>query len=269
MKANLRPLSSILIGLALLPFAVNASGTTLLDQPRMPGSTSERLRENLPHQAAWFSTGSVHTVESAAGSLFMRPGHALIAHFTPGNRPAHLAVGESLKAVFEFSVEMNQAISGSPIRIALLNSGGQRVTGDGFGNRNPLFTSYQGYGAFLSHGDTRAMTLRKRAEDDRLIMTEVAFPGMSPARPGYGTGGVFHPATTYTGTLELIRTEENKIEFSAEITGGDLVSFRHISWDLTDPVTSFDTFVFFGSGSHLDSLQLRSVQIRHYSEVRR
>lgn len=118
--------------------------------------------------------------------------------------------GEILQATYQFRV-INPQNDNTTFRVALLNSGGSRVSDDSVGISNSTFSAYTGYAAFLNPvtDATDTHSIRQRVnENNGLLHVGGAFTpalsiGEDPLNLVEGTlyTGIFSVGTTGTGLL--------------------------------------------------------------------
>jgi hypothetical protein len=253
---------SLLVLQLLCTYSVQAD--TLIDQNPMTEMKWDRLMQNLPGRAAWFSSGSIYTVEESNGALNVRAGTSLIAHFTK-TEPLELAIGDTLKLSVVFETEMLVTQSGSPLRFAILNSGGKRVVDDQRGSNNDMYLNYSGYAAFLRHGDTRAMVLRKRdaGKTNILINSERAYSSLVNPTASFNTGGTIINDLPYELIMTLTRKSESEISVSASVSGTGLDNYSHTTVDSGSPESAFDTIVIWSSETHTNGIAIKNVSLEH------
>lgn len=223
------------LGLFLAPST--ASSATLLDESFVVG---QRLTQNLPTTAAWYSSSSTG-VGDASGALVSSSNRHTLAYFTASGAPQTLELGHELSVSFTFSLTTPVTSTGT-LRFALLNSGGNRVSADNTGFNNAAFTNYTGYGTFLNLGSASAGAVSKRnVAADQLINGNNAWTSLGS---GLGTGATFTAAQNYTANFTLARTEAG-VTVSISVNG--LTGYSYSLTDTESPFTAFDTFVVFGA----------------------
>jgi PEP-CTERM putative exosortase interaction domain len=224
-----------------LAFASSASAVTLLDETFAP---DQRLVQNLPTTAAWYMS-SASNVSDSTGALVSASNRHAVAYFTDAGSPLTLDIGDKLEVSFTFSVIPPAEGTSTILRLGLLNSGGNRVTGDNSNFENAIFDNYVGYGTFLNHATASAGSIRERngGISGKLINGADAW---TTTANNVGTGAAFVANQSYSASLTLSRSVSG-VTISFSVAGLPGYSFSHTDGDT--PFTTFDTFVFFGSPS--------------------
>lgn len=220
-------------------------------------SGGERLVQNLPLSVAWYASES-DGVRCNATGLTAKGNRHLVAYFAAPEKFVNLEAGDSLTAEITFAVKATVNSVGT-LRIALLNSAGQRLSQDDAGPASPLFSGYTGYGVFLNLNWKSALSLVRRSAgaSEKLISSNDAYATTLLKQTGRGAELVSE--TLYTAILTLTRTARGvEISFA-------LPSFEGYSTSVTDsthPVTSFDTIVLYGAKSGMSGYTIKSVTIK-------
>jgi hypothetical protein len=236
------------------------SGTLLLNETFVAG---ERLTENLPDTAAWYTAYASTAISDSTGDLVSSENRHIFAYFTESGSPQSLEVGESLTADMVFSLDTPAASTGG-FRIGLFNSGGTRVATDNAGFSNDGFIDYTGYASFLNLQAASAMRLKQRTAGigGKLINSDDSFTDLTGSM---GTGTNFVSGQSYRLLLSVERIESGMV-ISAAIDGVDgyAATVTNTSAKIE---TAFDTLVVFGSSTALDGFTLTSVTISASSQA--
>lgn len=235
--------------------ATSANASTLLTETFVAG---QRLTQNLPTTAAWYSSSGTG-VSDASGALVSSSNRHTLGYFTASGSPQTLEIGHALRVDFTFSLTAPVNSTGT-LRIALLDSGANRVSADNTGFNNAAFENYTGYGAFLNLGAATAGSISERsAAAEQLINGNNAWNSLAS---GLGTGATFAEGQNYSGNLTLSRTASG-VTISVSVSG--LPGYSYSYTDTDSPFTAFDTFVIFGA-TNTGGYTLDDVVI-HYAPI--
>lgn len=217
--------------------------------------SGERLTQNLPNTAAWYSSYSSGYSDST-GDLVSLANRHLLTYFTGSGSPQQLGVGDSLTVSFTFSLQtpVSTAAYGA-IGFGLFNSGGSRISADNHGTSNTAFTDYSGYASFMNINASSAMKLAERnISGVKLINSYDSY-----TRTGsLGSGTDFINNQDYTMVFDLTRTADG-MEVSAALSG--VTGFSGLNTYTTGIETAFDTFAIYVPSAYADGYTLKSVDI--------
>ncbi|AHF90637.1 hypothetical protein OPIT5_10960 [Opitutaceae bacterium TAV5] len=243
-----------LVALAALAPAPASLAALILDET----FETARTTSNLPATSAWYSSRSSSSVSYENSSLTLNTGsnstHLLTCFTDSGS--VTLGVGETLTVAFTFSIA-GVTDSAGGLRVAILNSGGSRISADGLGAGNATFNAYTGYAALLNPGATvdGPVSIRKRDKTNEVLLTGLT------AYTNFGSGGsadaVIASGQTYTGTFIITRSSDTATGISFSIAGTSL----NYSYTDSSGLFSFDTLAIAGMSNAFTSLTLYDVTI--------
>ena len=217
-------------------------------------SDGERLTQNLPGSAHWYSGGLSGNVSAGSDALVFTgdsggstPGSIHgggLAYFTAAGSPVSLSIGQSMTLSFDYSYgQVDQ--TDWHFGFGLYNSGGSRVTTDNTSFNNAVFNAYTGYEAAGIFGtDPSGLGRYKIAErnltaNNLLSTTAYTILGSNVKQIGGASAG-----TTYTASLTLTYADATDMVLSSVIAGQTLVRTNTIGL-----VKSFDTVGIFAPGT--------------------
>lgn len=220
--------------------ALSASASVLLDDDF---SSGVRNVQDLPSQSAWFNSGSGGgTVVTDEELVFAATSRYNTTYFTDSGAQS-LAVGDSLSFTYTVTTASGGVSGNNLLRIALLNSGGQRLTADNQGKVNTAFGGYVGY-AFWT--DPYSALAGKSSIQERNAGISDDLFATTPTNPW--TGLSTQPGTNlsadipYNGSLTITRTATGVNIVS--VLNGVTVSVS----DESSAFTAFDTISINGTG---------------------
>lgn len=247
---HLRSLASVFVAsLAIFLAATTASADVLLTD-----TLSRAARTSAPTAtgAQWFSIGPGLTVTYAPNDLKLTHasgnGGQLLGHVTTAATPVNLAVGESLKATFTFSLVggLGATTGDTAIRVGLFNTGAQRITADiTTASSSGLFTNYTGYAAMFSP-TTAGSSIRRRIPAAGTNQTNLigTANNVYSAPLASGSSQTLQSNVDYTGVLTASRSATG-IEFKLALAGGSLSSYELAYTDTSaSAVLTFDAIAF-------------------------
>ena len=253
MKTKTRPVSTILVGLLVLPLH-SGSATVLVNDTWQDGNrtnqeagTDADLDGDI--ESAWF--GTTGTLASSTGKLAGSVGtgsSSWTTYFAAEGSEVALALGETLTVTWNFSLTGTNATNASQgFRLALVNTpAAARLAADG----NPGSAAYGGYGMFMNMGQTIDHTnpfqLMERA-DAATASALLSASGSWASRDDQETTGTIGYAddVSYSFLMTIARTGTSELTINASMSGGSLggdgmmmASFI----DTTPNSLAFDTF---------------------------
>lgn len=198
-----------------------------------------RTSQSLPGSAAWYTSavGSTLAVSSQALVFPGDPASAqhIVTYYTTAGAQS-LGVGDTFTASFNFTPSgVANAVSGW--RIALLDSGGSRVTADNLTTGNAAYNAWTGYALFVNPGGTSAQFYKRSGTGTTLLASTTAYAALgAPA-----TGVPFAAGKTYTCIITITRTAAG-VDLAASFSGGAIASYNVTVSDNATPFTTFDAF---------------------------
>jgi len=217
-------------------------------------SDGDRLTQNLPNSARWYSGGASNNVSAASGALVFTgdsggssPGSIHgggLAYFTAAGKPISLAVGQSLTLSFNYS--SSQSDSGDwDFGFGLYNSGGLRIAADNSGFNNSIFNKYTGYEAAGILGPDisglgRYKIASRTLSGNNLLASSfyTIFGGNVKQIAGTNAG------QTYAASLTLSAINATNLVLTSVIAGQTLTRTN-----VSGVVTNFDTVGIFAPGA--------------------
>lgn len=255
-------------------FAFLLSATSAFADVLLTDTMAHATRTAAPDAAGaqWFTIGPGMFVTYAPNELKSThasgTGGQLLGYLTSAASPVNLAVGETMKATFTFSLVggFGTATGGTDFRVGLFHTGAQRIAADITTlSSSGTFTNYTGYAAMLSPRTTNGISIRKRiaaagTNQTNLIGTAT---NVYSAALASGPSQVMQSNADYTGVLQVERTAGG-LEFSIRLSGPGLNAYQLAYTDTTTPVVTFDAIAFGWSSNVVQAgggLVVRTLQV--------
>ncbi len=221
-------------------------------------SDNERLTQDLPDSSTWYSSGSSDSLSASTGDLVSTSSCHSLTYFTPSGCSHELdEVGDSITASFTVSMKNPTDGQWGGMYLGMFDSEGTRVAADSHSTDNSAFGSdrYQGYGAWLIFGQSKAMKLMDRNQGSTsLLNTGSAFTMTGTM----GTGATIESNVDYAATLSFTRTANGvSVYFALD----DVAGYEGTWTDTNDVATAFDTFAVYSSSSSSDSYTIKELTI--------
>jgi hypothetical protein len=234
---------------------------------------NQRLTQDWPATSTWYVSGlgSGSVEDSTAGALRIAGASntwTTLTYFTGSASPATLGVGDSLKLTLSFEVQKQATSGDNTLRIALLNSGGKRLSADATASQIATFSAYTGYYVnvrpTLPDDSSATFGLSKRTGTSNYLLTS-AYTTV-PASSGGGTtassSNSLKPDTLYSFEVTYTRTSANALNVSVAMSGAGLDNYTYAFNDTSSPFTAFDTFAIGSTnGTTFNSVTLHSLGI--------
>ncbi len=254
MKSKDLPTSTILFGLAVIPFQLNHAAILVNDTWQDGDRTTQEAGTDADLdgdiESAWF--GTVGTLAASPGKLTGTVGAGSSSWTTyltaEGSEATLVNPGDTLTVSWTFTLTGTNATNASQsFRLALVNTpGASRLAADG----NPSSSTYGGYGMFMNMGQTlghaNPFQLMERTDpltSSALLSASGSWTGLddqeSTGTPGYAD------ATSYTFLMSLSLTALSELSINATMSGGSLGGDGVLQASYLDPTPnslSFDTF---------------------------
>lgn len=236
-------------------FAGVSNAGVLLSESFISG---ERLTQNLPNTAAWYSAYASSGISDSSGDLVSLNNRHTLAYFTDPGAAQELAVGDTLTVDFSFSLD-TPALSHTGFRVGLFDSGGDRISADNGGSSAEVFSNYTGYASFFNLQASSAMRVEERNSglSSKLIHAGDSFTDHTGSQ---GAGTTFVSGQVYAGTLILQRLSSG-VRIQCSVDGEADYGVEYI--DSTDLKTAFDTFVIYASSSAVVGYTLTAVDVTY------
>lgn len=230
------------LSLAALPLSALGQVTAILDESFVAG---QRLTQDLPDTSAWYGRGGTLTEISGGISLDSSEGSAFLITYFTDSGAFNIGIGSSLEVTYQFRLDTAPNV-GTGLRVAVFDSGGSRVEGDGSSASDSRLANYTGYGMFANPGSTNNYSIRERIGSNNNLMF---VGGTSPNLVWTtGTSGTVNndiaalaAGVTYTGVFTVARTDADAGTITHTITGPDVDSSVSVAIN-SGLLTSFDTF---------------------------
>lgn len=220
----------------------------------------------------WYSAGSAGVAQEEGAIRFATnentAGTGGIQHVLTYIEPVSLSnIGDSINVSLSFSAgSVGSVTTGHILGFAFYDSGGSRISANGLGQNNTLFSGYRGYrAATRTLADSgRPFEFRARSAGNNALGNTGTAHATSFGTSGPSTSVKFLADTLYHVDYGLTRTADG-LDITFEITGGSLASYVG-SWSVasTDSAfyTTFDTFaISLGSANVFSSLTISDVSI--------
>jgi hypothetical protein len=260
----MKKLSITLVLSMVLPLFAGAYSTIVNDD----FSSGVRNVQSLPNQMAWYkdnSSGTSLTVSDGAMTQTAGTSAGMsLAHFgtnATGTIPVNLAVGDQLTVAFSFTFDGTSFgtswNSGTALRVGLFDSGGSRISEDGFSGSSSAFSGYDGYMLAMGSSGTR---LYDRTGTGALLSALGEYTTLlNETDVG---GALITTGTLYSGTFTVARSDADQLDLIFSLTGGP--GAHTISHSVAaDITTSFDTLAFRIGGNVVDSMSFESFHIEY------
>jgi hypothetical protein len=235
----------------LIIFSTPVRGQVLLNDNFSDG---ERLTQNLPSSAHWYSGGLSNNVSAGSDALVFSgdiggstPGSIHgggLAYFTAAGSPFSLSIGQTMTLSFDYSYAQIDSTDWH-LEFGLFNSGGSRVATDNSSFNNSIFNAYSGYvAAGILGPDTSGLGRYKIAErnltaNNLLSTLSYTILGSNVKQTGGASAGII-----YNASLSLYYADATHMILTSVIGGQTLVQT-----DTTGLDTSFDTVGIFAPGT--------------------
>lgn len=219
---------------AFLPVA--AQNARLADE----FSDHERSTQSLPASGAWYASSGAASLavvdERLAFAGDPNGAQHIVTYFTNAGEPQRLGVGDTLTVSFDFT-PTTPGDANSGWRIALLDSGGVRVTSDGNAISNSSYSRWTGYAVMLNPGGPTgtARFWKRTGTSSTLLASTSPYTGFGPTVPNQP----FTAGTSYTGILTVTRTLAG-LDLAVSFSGGSITSYTLAASDSTNAFVSFD-----------------------------
>lgn len=219
----------------------------------------ERLVQNLPMTAAWYTAYAPSGLKEKKGTLISENNRYALTYFTIANTPKSLTQGESLTVSLTFSLDAPKKNT-TGLRLGVLNSGGKRIGADNVGLTHSIFSDYSGYAFFMNLQAPTAMRIQKRSAgvSDKLIHSGAAYEKLTG---DIGVGTEFSSGDTYRADITLERTASG-MNVSMAVAGCDGYSASYLDV-ASDAETAFDTFVIYGAASAVGGFTLHGMDVTY------
>jgi len=250
MKSLLR----LLAAAALLPACVSAQ--TLVSDSF---ADAERSTQNLPSSLQWFASFS-SSMSVSSGALRLSPTNNTVRAATAYFTPVALELGQAITLSLTFTPTVT-AETNSPngLRLGLFDSDGARLTGDG----NPTDNTYRGYAVFLNPL-TNSARIFERVGTGALLTSlgNDIYDTANPLASGSAVGETlrFEAGESYTASLTVARTTDNRWLIGFALSGGNIGSYSFWGEDTANVVTRFDT-ISFGLNSDMGATDFTNVSV--------
>ncbi|AHF94585.1 hypothetical protein OPIT5_21630 [Opitutaceae bacterium TAV5] len=237
---------------------------------------NQRLAQDWPATSTWYATGigssTTAVNDDISGSLKLSINNTwnALTYFTEADKPVSLGVGDSLKLTLNFEVQTKATPGDNTLRIALLNSGGNRITGDLGTSSSATFQNYTGYYVNVRPTlptDTSAtfgLAKRNKPGGSNFLLSE-AYNSIAPSSGSGAPASAENSLASginYTFEVVYTRTSENTLNVSVVMSGAGLDNYTYAFNDISSPFTAFDTFAIGSTnGTTLDSVTLHSLSI--------
>lgn len=159
----------------------------------------------------------------------------VVSYFTPVQAPQSLGIGDTLTFSFDFTPTA-PASANAGWRIAVLNTGGARVTADTQTISNASYTAWTGYAIMVNPASSAGAQFWKRSGTSSTL---IASTGAYSALGTSVDSQAFSAGTTYTCVMTITRTVAG-VDLAVNFSGGTLASYTVTSSDTSAAFTSFD-----------------------------
>lgn len=231
-------------------------------------SDNQRNNQDLPGSAAWYllnDTAVTPTLTvNAQGELAWADKattySAIIAFFTPSGQPQSLGIGDSIKLEFRMAPDNLTGNVTRAIRVALLNSGGKRISADALHNGatgqavGTTFTDWRGYALYSAIDGSPwpdLLQVFERSSANASLFSSGAYTQVGDL----GASGTFTDMQFVPFELTITRraADIQIVGRAADATIGPVT-------DATALVTAFDTVALF-TGPQVNGLRLDDVKV--------
>lgn len=232
-------------------FNVPVRGQVLLNDNFSDG---ERLTQNPPGSAHWYSGGLSNNVSAGSDALVFSgdsggstPGSIHgggLAYFTAAGSPFSLSIGQSMTLSFDYSYGQTDSTDWH-FEFGLFNSGGSRTATDNTSFNNSIFNAYTGYvvagvlGPDPSGPGRYKIAERNSTANNLLTTSSYTILGSNIKQTGGVSAGI-----TYDASLTLYYADATDMILTSVIDGETLT--RTVTGGL---FTSFDTVGIFAPGT--------------------
>lgn len=245
------------ISLALVGFATSlAQAETLLSETFV---RKERLVQNLPMTAAWYTAYAPSGLKEKKGTLISENNRYALMYFTAADTVRELNPGDSLSVSLTFSLASPQPNT-TGLRFGVLNSTGNRIGADNVGLTHSIFTDYTGYAFFLNLQAPTAMRIEKRSGgvSDKLIHSGTAYKNLTG---DMGIGTEFSGGEAYRADM-VFECTATGMKVSLKLAGCAGYSASYVD-TASDAETAFDTFVIYGATSAVGGYTLHGMDVTY------
>jgi len=223
----------------LLLLGARADAVLLLNDTFSDG---ERLTQNLPTSARWFTGGATGTVTSSASGLTFTDTSPTKATAMAYFSPSTLSIGQSITLSFNYQFQ-TVANSDNAFMFGLYNSGGSRLTTDGLGFNNALFNNYTGVATSGVFGVDPSGPGRDHIEARFEGGNNLLSIGTYEEGEQYKQSGAATPGTLYAASMQVTRTAEG-VTVESKVGNTDIVQ----NFSGTN-LAKFDAVGIFSNGS--------------------
>jgi MYXO-CTERM domain-containing protein len=236
----------------------------------------QRLAQDWPGTSTWYATGTgspgAGVNDNASGSLQLSINNTwnALTYFTESGKPVSLGVGDSLRLSLNFEVQTKTAPGDNTLRIALLNSGGNRITGDLGAGSSTTFRDYTGYYVNVrptlqtSTSSIFGLAKRNKSGGSNYLLSEAynAITSSSDSGATATAKNSLKSGVSYTFEVVYTRISESTLNVSVAMSGAGLDNYAYSFNDTQSPFTAFDTFAIGSTnGTTFDSVTLHSLNI--------
>ena len=232
---------SLLAGVLVLflSASVPAHATLLINDSFSDG---DRLSQNLPGSAHWYSGGPNSNVSVTNGMLAFANSAGGKATAMSYFNPTDLQVGQSLTLSFDYS--FSQVANGdNSFMFGVYNSGDAHVTGDNINFNNAVFNNYTGYATSGVFGPDPSGPGRDHIEARDLTGRNLLSIGTYTEGTEYLQSGAATPGEIYTASMQIARTASGIVVESK--IGNNTIVQKYSS----EMFTKFDSVGIFANGN--------------------